>query len=45
MEDDFIRAEMWSKLKTIRDDKLIPSIYCKWCDQVMKYIVSLKHDE
>ena len=31
-------AELWSKLKTIRDDKNTPSVYSQWCDQVMEYL-------
>ena len=32
-------AELWSKLKTIRDDKDMPVIYSKWCEQVMEYLM------
>ena len=42
---DYERAELWTKLKTIRDDKNIPMVYAKWCSQVMEYLELLPNDE
>lgn len=35
-------AELWTKLKTIRDDKSTPSVYAKWCDQTMEFLAGIK---
>lgn len=37
-EKNYIVAELWSKMKTIRDDKNTPSVYSCWCDQVMQFL-------
>ena len=34
-------AELWTKLKTIRDDKNTPLVYAKWCSQVMEFLESV----
>ena len=40
-----LKAELWTKLKTIRDDKNTPLVYAKWCSQVMEYLELLSNDE
>lgn len=40
-----LKAELWTKLKTIRDDKNTPLVYAKWCSQVMEYLELLTNDE
>ena len=39
-----LKAELWTKLKTIRDDKNTPMVYAKWCSQAMDYLESLPND-
>ena len=41
----FQKAELWTKLKTIRDDKNTPMVYAKWCSQVMEYLELLPNDK
>lgn len=40
---DYELAELWTKMKTIRDDKNTPSVYACWCDQVMEKLESFKN--
>lgn len=39
-----LKAELWTKLKTIGEDKDTPNVYSKWCSQVMEYLESLPND-
>lgn len=43
--DKYLKAELWTKLKTIRDDENTSMVYAKWCSQVMEYLESLSNDE
>ena len=38
-------CELWSKLKTIRDDANTSFIYSRWCDQVMELLGWLQEDD
>lgn len=38
-------AELWTKMKTIRDDKNTPSVYSQWCDQVMEFLGIFSDDK
>lgn len=40
---DFELAELWTKMKTIRDDKNTPLVYSRWCDQVMKKLAEFSN--
>ena len=40
-----LKAELWTKLKTIRDDKDTPLVYSKWCSQVMEFLELLANDQ
>lgn len=42
MYDQHMIAELWTKLKTIRDDKNTPFVYANWCTQVMAFLESVK---
>ena len=44
-EKNYIVAELWSKMKTIRDDKNTPSVYSCWCDQVMQFLGIFSDDK
>lgn len=44
MEQKTRIAELWTKLKTIRDDESTPLIYAKWCDQTMEFLVGIKNE-
>lgn len=41
-EKQYYICELWSKIKTIRDDKNTPITYAKWCDQVMEFLAELE---
>lgn len=43
--DKYLKAELWTKLKTIRDDENTSLVYAKWCSQVMEYLELLPNDE
>ena len=45
VKSPLLKAELWTKLKTIRDDKNTPLVYAKWCSQVMEYLELLSNDE
>lgn len=45
VKSSFQKAELWTKLKTIRDDKNTPLVYAKWCSQVMEYLELLSNDK
>lgn len=45
VKSPLLKAELWTKLKTIRDDKNTPLVYAKWCSQVMEYLELLPNDE
>ena len=45
VKSPLLKAELWTKLKTIRDDKNTPLVYAKWCSQVMEYLELLANDE
>ena len=38
VKSPLLKAELWTKMKTIRDDKNTPMVYAKWCSQVMEYL-------
>lgn len=38
-------AELWTKLKTIRDDESTPAVYGRWCEQTMEFLVSIKNGQ
>lgn len=38
-------AELWTKIKTIRDDKNTPTVYSHWCDQVMEFLGIFSDDK
>ena len=40
-----LKAELWTKLKTIRDDKNTPLVYAKWCSQVMEFLELLANEQ
>lgn len=40
---DYELAELWTKMKTIRDDKNTPTVYSHWCDQVMDMLGMFKN--
>lgn len=45
LNSPFLKAELWTKLKTIRDDKNTPMVYSMWCSQVMEFLELLTNDE
>lgn len=45
LKSPLLKAELWTKLKTIRDDKNTPLVYAKWCSQVMEYLELLPNDQ
>lgn len=45
LKSPLLKAELWTKLKTIRDDKNTPLVYVKWCSQVMDYLELLPNDK
>ena len=45
LKSPLLKAELWTKLKTIRDDKNTPLVYSKLCSQVMEYLELLSNDE
>lgn len=40
---DLELAELWTKAKTIRDDKNTPMVYAKWCNQIMDKLMEFKY--
>lgn len=38
-------AELWTKMKTIRDDESTPLVYSQWCDQMMQFLGIFSDDE
>lgn len=44
-EKNYIVAELWSKMKTIRDDKSTPLVYSQWCDQMMQFLGIFSDDK
>lgn len=44
VKSPLLKAELWTKLKTIRDDKNTPLVYAKWCSQVMEFLELLAND-
>ena len=40
-----LKAELWTKLKTIRDDENTSLVYAKWCSQVMEFLELLANDQ
>lgn len=45
VKSSLLKAELWTKLKTIRDDKNTPLVYAKWCSQVMEFLELLANDQ
>lgn len=45
VKSQLLKAELWTKLKTIRDDKDTPLVYAKWCSQVMEFLELLANDQ
>lgn len=44
-QKNYIVAELWTKMKTIRDDKSTPLVYSQWCDQMMQFLGIFSDDE
>lgn len=44
-QKNYIVAELWTKMKTIRDDKNTPLVYSQWCDQVMQFLGIFSDDK
>ena len=44
-QKNYLVAELWTKMKTIRDDKNTPLVYSQWCDQVMQFLGIFSDDE
>ena len=44
LEKRYYLCELWSKIKTIRDDKNTPITYARWCEQVMELLGWLQDD-
>lgn len=45
VKSSLVKTELWTKLKTIRDDKNTPIVYAKWCSQVMEFLELLANDQ
>lgn len=45
VKSQLLKAELWTKMKTIRDDKDTPLVYAKWCSQVMEFLELLANDQ
>lgn len=44
-QKNYIVAELWTKMKTIRDDKRTPLVYAQWCDQMMQFLGIFSDDK
>lgn len=45
VKSPLLKVELWTKLKTIRDDKDTPLVYAKWCSQVMEFLELLANEQ
>lgn len=45
VKSPLLKAELWTKLKTIRDDKNTPLVYAKWCSQAMEFLELLANEQ